>query len=664
MSMTQNQASEPAAGAELITPARQPAAGAELITPAGQQAAARPARGRLQVYLGVAPGAGKTYAMLAEGRRRADSGDDVVVGLAETHGRGDIEAMAADLEKLPQRQVSYRGSTFAELDVDALLARHPAVALVDELAHSCVPGSRHEKRWEDVQELLAAGIDVITSLNVQHLDSLNDAVAAITSVSQRETVPDAVVAAADRVEFVDIAPQRLRRRISRGGTLAAGAEDQALGGFYTREHLAALRALALGWLDERDLLDAAARSVLGTAALPPVPPERVVVALTGAPEGEHVLRRGAQIAASVHGELIGVHVREPSGLTQAEPAWLAGQRRLLAELAGRYQELAGVDVASTVLDFARAEGARQLVLGATRWSRARELLHGSVINKAIRAAGPIEVHVIPARRPPRHAGPAAIGAPPPQRQDALPGPRQAAAWALAVVAPVAVTAALVPLRSSLGLAGALLCALVAVVAVALLGGLRPALLATIAGVLAADFLFTRPYGSFRVASAVDVAGLVTFVVVAAAVGGLVDRLSRQGVQTAWAKAEAEDLARLAADTLAGTAELTEAVGEIRSVFGLDGVALLRRSGTRWEAEASAGRTRLENPDQADYSVDVAEGEVLALAGRRVTGGDAVLLRAFLGQLRSRRERAVLGEAGQRAPGSSRDAAPDGRRAGT
>jgi two-component system, OmpR family, sensor histidine kinase KdpD len=604
--------------------------------------AAHGRRGRLRVFLGIAPGSGKTYAMLAEGRRLADAGVDVVIGVAETHGRGDVEAMAAGLRRVPQRQVSYRGTTFAELDVDALLARHPAAVLVDELAHTCVAGSRHDKRWEDVAELLGAGIDVITSLNVQHLESLNDAVEAVTSAAQRETVPDAVVAAADRVEFIDVTPHELRRRISRGGVLGAGGEGAALGGFYTADHLAALRGLALGWLDERDLLDAAARAAMKhpPAALA-APPERVVVALTGAPEGEHVLRRAAQIAATVRAELIGVHVREPSGLATAEPAWLAGQHRLLGELGGRYEELAGIDVATTVVDYARSEGARQLVLGATRWSRRRELMHGSVINKAIRAAGPIEVHVIPARRPPRHVEPAAIGGPPPLRPVALPGPRRAAAWALAVLAPLLVTGALIPLRSSLGLAGALLCALVAVVAVALLGGLRPALLATMISVLAADFLYTQPLYSFRVTHAVDVVGLVTFLIVAASVGGLVDRLTRQGVQTARAKAQAEDLARLAADALTGPGQIAEALGEIRALFDLDAVALLRRNGTGWLVEAHAGKGRIATPDQGDRSVEVADDLVLALAGGRVTSEDAVLLRTFLDQLRSRRERALL-----------------------
>ncbi|MFI5062461.1 MAG: DUF4118 domain-containing protein [Streptosporangiales bacterium] len=596
-----------------------------------------PRRGRLCVFLGIAPGAGKTYAMLAEGCRLADSGADVVVGLAETHGRADTEAVAAGLERVPQRQVGYRGTAFAELDVDALLARRPAVVLVDELAHACVPGSGHEKRWQDVEELLDAGIDVITALNVQHLDSLSDAVAAVTSVSQPETVPDAVVAAADRVEFIDVTPAQLRDRIARAGVLGSAAAGAALGGFFTTEHLAALRRLALGWLEERGLLDSAARR----AAARPGPRERVVAALTGAPEGEHVLRRAAQIAASIPAELIGVHVREPSGLTEAEPAWLAAQRRLLAELGGRYTELAGIDVATTVVDFARTESARQLVLGATRWSRRRELLHGSVINKAIRSAGLIEVHVIPARQAPAHGAAATVAAPPPPRAVLLPGPRRAAAWTLAIAGPVLILAALFPLRTSLGLAGALLCALIAVVGVALLGGLRPALLATVTGVLAADFLYTRPLYSFRVTHGVDVAGLVTFTVVAAVVGGLVDRLTRQGLQTARAEAEAEDLARLAASSLADPGHLAGAIASIRAVFDLDGAALLRREDAGWQAEASAGPVRLEKPEDADYCIELAGHRVFAVAGHRLTDKDTALLQVFLSQLLIQGEQATL-----------------------
>ncbi len=601
-----------------------------------------PTRGRLHVFLGAAPGAGKTFAMLAEGRRLADSGVDVAVGLAETHGRTDTESMLQALESVPPRQVDYHGTKFEELDVDALLDRHPAAALVDELAHRCMPGSRHEKRWEDVEELLDAGIDVVTSLNVQHLDGLNDEVEVITGVAQRETVPDAVVAAADRIEFVDITPERLRARIARADIMDTESAQTALGGFFTEDRIAALRRLGLGWLEEHHLLEPRQRAAMEHADRPTSSSERVVVALTGAPEAEHVLRRASRIASSTRGELLGVYVRVPSDTVEAEPPWLAGQRRLLRELGGRYTELAGIDVATMVLDFARTEGARQLVLGATRRSRREELLHGSVINKAVRAAGPIEVHVIPAPQRPEHAEPARGSAPSRPPRVLLPGPRRVAAWILAVLLPPAITFGLIPVRSSLGLSGVLLCNLLAVVGVALLGGMRPAALATGVAFVASDFLYAPPFYSLRVGRAVDLIALITFVVVAVAVGVLVDLLTRQGVRVARANAEAENLARLAADSLVGSEQLVETLGSLRRTFDLDGVTVLHRDGDGWRVEATDGSTGWESPEGAPHSIEITGGRVLALAGSPLTDKNAVLLHTFLDQLRFARERALLG----------------------
>jgi len=592
-------------------------------------------RGRLRVYLAIGPGAGKTYAMLVEAKRLAERGVDVVVGLAETHGRADTEAMLAALERIPLAGISHRGSVFDELDVDKVLARRPAVVLVDELAHTCVPGSRHEKRWEDVQELLTAGIDVITALNAQHIDSLNGAVEAVTGIAQHETVPDAVVAAADEIEFLDITPQQLRDRIADTDVLRPGAAPSALTGFYTAERLAALRELATGWLWQRGHLGAAqSATVSGT------PAQRVVVALTGDPDGEYVLRRAAQIATPIGAQLIGVHVREPTGLTQAEPAWLTAQRRLLGELGGHYTELAGINVAAAVLDFARSENAHQLVLGATRRSRRQELLHGSVINKAIRTAGPVEVHVIPARRP-RRQRPAIRPAIPSLRPVPLPGLRRLAAWILAGVAPVAIALGLTPFRAGLGLTGALLCNLLGVLGVALLGGVLPALLATAVAVLLSDYLFVEPLYTLRVTNWVDVVALITFGIVAIAVGGLVDLLTRQGVRTADADAEARNLARLAARAMASPRDLSETVDSIRRTFNLDAVAVLCDTGSGWNAETTVGTTQLRHPDQADYQVQIGTGRILAIVAARRTSRDTAPLEAFLTELRLARGRALL-----------------------
>lgn len=445
------------------------------------------------------------------------------------------------------------------------------------------------------------------------------------------------MAAADEIEFLDITPEQLRARIT---AILPGAVLQALTGFFTPERLAALRNLAAGWLQQRDRVDAAARVAAGQAAAPAVPGERVVAALTGAPEGEHVLRRAAQIAASLGAELIGVHVREPSGLVEAEPAWLAGQRRLLGELGGRYTELAGIDVATAVLDFAHAEGAAQLVLGATRRSRRQELLHGSVINKAIRAAGAIEVHVVPARRPPEPKRFARLTIPS-FRHVPLPGPRRLTAWVAAVLVPTAITIGLTPLRSSLGLTGALLANLLVVVGVALLGGILPALLATGVTVVASDFFFTEPLHTLRIANLVDVVALITFGIVAVAVGGLVDLLIRQGVQVAHATAEAGNLARLTVDALATPGDLTDVLDSVRRAFHLDAIAILSATGAGWTVEATVGQPCLRHPDQAAHQVQIDSKRILAIANTAPTTHDTEPLHAFLTELRLARERALL-----------------------
>lgn len=594
-------------------------------------------RGRLDVFLGAAPGVGKTYAMLAEAEHRVVEGESVTVGLVLTHDRPDTEAKLRSLEMLPPRLVTYGGGQFEEVDVDGLLELRPDVAVIDELAHRCVPGSRHEKRWEDVEELLDEGIDVITSLNVQHIESLNAPVESATGMHQEETVPDAVVAAADRVTFIDIIPERLRERISHGEILT-GNTTTALSGFYSTEHVAVLRRLGKGWLAARGLLDEAET----TASMEPATKEGapVVVALTGAPEAEHVLRRAAQIAASGGGRLIGIYVRVPSDTVESAPPWLSGQRRLLAELGGRYTEQTGIDVATVVVEFARSEGAGQLVLGSTRRSRRDEFLHGSVINKAIRSAGPIEVHVIP----PRHPGERApLPAPPvhPRQRISLPLRRRQAAWVAAIVAPLAVTLALVPVRSSLQLSGVLLCNLLLVVGVALLGGIRPAVLSTAVAFLVSDFFYAPPFYSLRVGRLVDLIALITFVVVAAAVGGLVDVLTRQGVRVARASAQGGNLARLVADFVAGRNDAAEMVGSLQRTFELDGVALLSRHDAGWRVEAAAGETRISSPGEAELAVEIAPGQVLALAGQPLDDREAILLRTFVDEVRYAREQAIL-----------------------
>jgi len=312
-------------------------------------------RGYLRIYLGAAPGVGKTYKMLDEARRRRARGTDVVVGFVETHGRAQTAAMLEDLEVLPRKIIDYRGASFTEMDLDAVRARRPEVVLVDELAHSNVPGSKNAKRWEDIDELLTAGINVISTVNIQHLESINDVVEKITGVPQRETVPDRVVRSANQIELVDMAPEALRRRMAHGNVYAADKVDAALGNYFRVGNLSALRELALLWLADR--VDAGLQQYRSQHDIESTweARERVVVAVTGGPEGETLIRRAARIAArSSGGDLLAVHITRSDGLTGADPKRLAEQRALVESLGGTYHQVVGDDIPAALLSFARA----------------------------------------------------------------------------------------------------------------------------------------------------------------------------------------------------------------------------------------------------------------------------------------------------------------------
>jgi two-component system sensor histidine kinase KdpD len=351
-------------------------------------------RGTLRIYLGAAPGVGKTYDMLGEGRRRAGRGTDVVVGFVETHGRAHTAGMLGDLEVLPRRRIEYRGSAFEEMDVDAVLARAPRVVLVDELAHTNIPGSRNPKRWQDVEDMLDAGLHVVSTVNIQHLESLNDVVERITGIVQRETIPDAIVRRADQIELVDMTPEALRRRMAHGNIYASEKVDAALANYFRVGNLAALRELALLWVaDQVDVALEEYRERHGIEE-PWETRERIVVAITGAPGTEALIRRAARIAQRAHGELLGVHVRRDEGLATPASGMLDEHRRLLTEMGGTYHEVPGADTAAALTGFARAQNATQLVMGASRRSRFQELLHGSVISRVMRLSGPIDLHVI------------------------------------------------------------------------------------------------------------------------------------------------------------------------------------------------------------------------------------------------------------------------------
>src|SRR6478735_9139666 len=403
------------------------------------------ARGRLRVYLGAAPGVGKTYAMLDEGHRRFERGTDVVVGFVEPHGRRLTAALTEGLEVVPRRMLPYRGASFEEMDLDAVLERHPQVALVDELAHTNIPGSRHEKRWQDVEDLLAAGIDVITTVNIQHLESVNDVVEKITGVAQRETVPDAVVRAADQIELRDMTAEALRRRLAHGNVYAPEKIDAALANYFRAGNLNALRELALLWTADR--VDDALQEYREQHDIDSTweARERVVVALTGGHEGETLVRRAARIAArSSGGDLLAVHVARSDGLSGASQGALAAQRLLVESPGGTYHQVLGDDVPEALLTFARAENATQLVLGDSRRTALSRMFSPGVAERTVRNSGDIDVHIVTHSQTGR-------GLALPHGRGSLSTRRKARGYALAVLLPPLLTIALVPFRDELNL---------------------------------------------------------------------------------------------------------------------------------------------------------------------------------------------------------------------
>jgi len=357
-------------------------------------------RGTLRIYLGAAPGVGKTYAMLAEGQRRHSRGTDVVCALIETHGRRLTAAMAEGLEVVPRRTMTYRGAAFTEMDLDAVLARHPRVALVDELAHTNVPGCRNAKRWQDVDELLEAGIDVITTLNIQHLESLSAVAEQVSGVRQQETLPDAVARRADQIELVDMTPEALRRRMAHGNVYPPNRVEAALTHYFRPGNLTALRELALLWLAGRVEEGLQRYRAEHGIAAPWETTERIVVAIAGDAGDEAVIRRAARIAArSAGSDLLAVHVTSDDGLRPGPGAGreqsLERQRSLVVSVGGSFREIAGDDVPEALLRFARAENATQMVLGASRRGRLLTLLTGkSIPTRVARRSGHIDVHLV------------------------------------------------------------------------------------------------------------------------------------------------------------------------------------------------------------------------------------------------------------------------------
>ncbi|MFF7408863.1 sensor histidine kinase [Streptomyces lydicus] len=590
------------------------------------------ARGRLRIYLGAAPGVGKTYAMLEEGQRLRSLGADVVVGFVEPHGRRPTAAMAEGLETVPRRALLHRGASFTEMDLDAVLARRPQVALVDELAHSNVPGTRNTKRWQDVEELLGAGIDVVTTLNIQHLESLNDVVRQITGVRQRETLPDEVARRADQIELVDLPPEVLRRRMVHGDIYPPDRIESALTHYFRVGNLTALREIALLWLADRVEEGLQRYRAQHGISAPWETRERILVGLSGGPEGETLIRRAARISARTPGtELLGLHVVPEDGLTDVDPAALDAQRTLLESLGGSYHQTSGEDVVEALLQFAEAENVTQIVLGASRHGRLAAALRAGTGERTIKGSGPIDVHIVTHEEA---AGAVAPRLPHPSRGT---GPRRYwSALAGTVLLLPLLTLLLTALRSHLDLSSDLVIYLLAVVVVALIGGLYPALFAAVAAALLADYCFTMPVHSLAVERPNEIITLVVFLTTAALVGTAAGEAARRTHQAIRATSEARALSRLATAMMRGQ-ELAALIEQIRENFGLTAVSLLERDPEaspepRWYVVASAGERPPEKPYEADVESPVDENLTLAARGSGLSTEDRRVLAACAAEL--------------------------------
>jgi two-component system sensor histidine kinase KdpD len=585
------------------------------------------ARGKLRIYLGAAPGVGKTYAMLSEAHRRLARGTDVVVGYAEHYGRPRTEELMRGLERIPAREIGYRGTVFTEMDVDAVRARAPQVALVDELAHSNVPGSRNTKRWQDVDELLAAGIDVVSTVNIQHLESLGDVVEAITGVRQRETVPDAVVRRADQIELVDMSPQALRRRMAHGNIYASDKVDAALSNYFRPGNLTALRELALLWVADR--VDEYMRQYKADHGIGDVwqARERIVVGLTGGAEGSTLIRRAARLAAKGSGgEILAVHIDGADGLHSGSPRELAVQRTLVEDLGGSFHHVIGDDVPTALLDFARGVNATQIVLGTSRRKAWQYVLGPGVGATVARDSGPdLDVHIVTHEQAAKGRGlPIARGG-------RLGRSRVIAGWLTGLAGPVLLTLLLT--HTGIGLPSDMLLFLTCTVAAALLGGLLPALASALVGSALINYYFTPPVHTLAIADSENIVALVVFAAVGAAVASVVDLAARRTQQAARLRSEAEILSHLAGSVLRGERSLDALLERVRETFAVESVALLEREDdpAAWTRVASVGPLTCSRPEDADVEVPVSDRLSLALVGRVLPASDQRVLSAFAAQ---------------------------------
>ncbi|MCJ2025785.1 sensor histidine kinase [Methylobacterium sp. J-067] len=555
-------------------------------------------RGRLKVFLGAAPGVGKTYELLTIGRARLKAGADVVVGVVETHGRAETEALLDGFETIPRIRVPYHGTVLQEMDLDALLARRPDLALVDELAHTNAPGSRHPKRYQDVEELLDAGIDVLTTLNIQHVESLNDVVAAITRIRVRETVPDSVLDRADDIEVVDLNPDDLIQRLKDGKVYVPANAERALNHYFSRGNLTALRELALRRTADRVDDELISYMRANAIAGPWAAGERLLVCLNEDPRGGSLVRYAKRLADRLHAPWTALVVEgaRSASLTEAQRDRIADALRLADRLGGDAVTIpGGRRVAEDILAYARSANVNHIVVGKASRSWLFELLNGSVVHDLVRGSGAISVHVVPGEAMAPEAAKSRGIAVAAARREGF-GPYLFAMLVTATGLGLALAA-----QPSLGSENADLFLLTGVVAVAIRSGLGPSLAAVVAASLAYNFFFLPPLYTFTIADPSNVAAFVLFTIVAVLVSNLAAR-SRLTAVISQSRARATERLYGFSRKLAGCGTLDDVLwatcAQIAAMLNVRTVLLLPENDT---VTVHAGYPPEDRLDEADLA---------------------------------------------------------------
>ncbi len=601
-------------------------------------------RGSLRVYLGMAPGVGKTFAMLDEGRRRQERGANVLAGIVETHGRAHTEEKLAGLTVVPRRKLAYQGTEFLEMDLDEILRRQPDVALIDELAHTNIPGSINEKRWQDIDAILDAGIDVISTVNIQHLESLNDVVQGITGIEQRETVPDAFLRQADQVEIVDISPEALQRRMVHGNIYAAEKIDAALSNYFRKGNLAALRELALLWV--ADKVEKGLQEYRKSEGIQDIweAQERIVVAVNDSLEGETIIKRASRIADRTPGaKLFAVHVLNNDGVSATDVARLTRFETLTESMRGSFHQVASENVPEAIIDFARSVNATQVVLGVTSKGRWRRLLQGEAIaSKVTRLSEEIDVHLVTHEHASRSKTRRLLG-----NRGVSTIRRVQALLLLAILLPL-LTYILSLLRSSLNPFSDGLIFLIADTFIAILGGFIPSIISALVSTALLNFYFIPPIHTFTIAEKNNVIALLVFLFDAIIISSLAEQSAKRTRQALDASKESSVLSALAGKVLRGDSGIAGLIENARKVLSFSTLSLVYKPATGLEGpkvvkSAVPERVFDQSSTSTEFEWSINQSLTLVGSGRVLGPQDSRVLEALSAQLELMWEREILSD---------------------